>query len=376
MQTFGPELGIEMIAANRGIIAGQAGTGWQFWDEGNPIGNRSWAVFRFHSASMGKFDCMVFMVSGGSGVSNSPMNIGTNTAPFTVGNCHGNMGIAFGVHPSGSNTGSQDGPWNGSYSLTSASIGASGSTVSTTNPVWKLNDQQRGAFFPRANGLGGTFSGSRNYMANVQDDTGGQQTMPYRYHILLSEDSITTLIDPGNDQSYKVNHFGPYLVRSGVQAHAPYVFIHNGNVGNQPWGAFYSTKLGLTAGAINTIDGAIAHPDLISGSRNVGLVTYTVANIAISYTNFINAAAGGGAWEKYPVWASIGEGTDNAILGVIKHISMGFGMNNQSVSTISGTAAFGIPTPATNKMLIPWSGSAPGSYNGVRTGRNMNFDRD
>ncbi len=363
------DIGVEMIAANYGIVAGgQIGTGFQFWDQGNSPGQRAWAVFRFHSASMGKFDCMVFIATG-SGVTYSPMNIITNASSFNVGFERGDVGISFACHPSGSNTGSADGPWNGSYSLTSASIGVSGGNP---GPVWKLNDQQRGAFFPRANGVGGSFSGSRNYMSalNEAQTSGPAAVSPTRFHIICSEDSITTFCDHNSDLTYKINHFGPYLPRSGSTGqHSPYLFFTNGLGTNTAFGAFYPTTLGTLAGSLQGVDGAIAHPDLISGSRNLGIVNFSL-NQAIGYTNLVN----GGAFEKFPVWAAISEGLDTAILGVVKHVNQGFGMITNSVSAISGAAAFGAAGIAISKLIIPWSGSYPNTLTNVRTGRSMNFD--
>ncbi len=357
----GPELGIEMIAANYGI----AGNGLDFWDNPTNAGHRTWAVFRFHSASMGKFDMMVFTATGSS-VSYSPMNIATN-ANSNVSTTFGNVGISFACHPSGSNTGSQDGPWNGTYSLTSASIGASGSTVSAQNPVWKLNSQGRGAFFPRANGIGATFSASRNYMCDVIEDAGTQN--PLFAHIIITEDSFTTLIDNTRNGDYKINHFGPYIPRSGsVPCHSPYVFFTNGSQGVVPW-TLYTSLLGVFAGTRTGVDGCVACPELMSGSKFVGFMVPTV-DVTISYNQFINS----GSFERFPVHVIVSEGTDNGIIGVLKHLQYGLNMATNTVSNVSGTAAFGTTTVSTAKVLIPWSGSHPGFQTTIRTGRTMNFD--
>lgn len=372
----GPELGIEMIAANRGIVGGSTGTGFQFWDEGNPIGNRAWAVFRFHSASYGKFDCMIFGGSGSSGVAFGSMLIGGNTAPFGGSdNSQGNMGFAFGIHPSGSNTGSQDGPWNGEhFNLTSASIGQSGSAVSTNNPVWKLNSQNKGAIFPRSNGLLGTHSGSRNNMTNAIDPAGGRQGVPWIYHIILTEDSITTILNQTADLNYKIYHFGPYIPRSGVNVDASYIYFTNANGPSSPFGAFWNTVLGSLTGPQQINDGAVCHPNLISGSQTMGLVVYGGLNVLINTNNCL--PDGFSNYEKFPVFVAYANSTTSqyGILGQLKHLNHGWGMPTNTVSSISGSAAFGTSTPQADKLIIPWSGSYPGSLRGVRTGRSMNFD--
>jgi hypothetical protein len=101
----------------------------------------------------------------------------------------------------------------------------------------------------------------------------------------------------------------------------------------------------------------------------MGFVTLGGMTTDLFYTNFVNS----GSFEKIPVWAAISEGSDVAILGLVKHLSYGYGMATNSVSTVSGSAAFGNATPLSIKLLVPWSGSYPG-YLRVRTGRTMNFD--
>jgi hypothetical protein len=361
------DIGVEMIAANYGVN----GTGFTFWDQGTiGAGHRSWAVFRFHSASMGKFDCMVFVATGSS-VSNDPMRPGS-FASTLAGSGRGNVGIAFACHPSGSNTGSADGPWNGSYSLTSASIGISGAFggIGNSNPVWKLNSEGKGAFFPRSLQTAGTYSGSRNYMSLLHEDSVTQT--PLRAHIIVSEDSLTILTDASADTSYRVTHFGSYTPRAGITPYpeAPYVMISNGGQGNSPWGNTWTTTNGvITSPGATSIDGACAHPTLLSGSRLYGLALVLVNN-TIAYNNFVN----NGAYERFPIWVVISEGSDNGFLGTLNHLSYGFGMASQTVTPTSSSAAFGTATAASGKILIPWSGSQPGFLNGVRTGRAMNFD--
>jgi len=350
------DLGIEMIAANYGV----AGTGFTFWDQGTiGAGHRAFAIFRFHSASMGKFDCMVFVATG-SVVSNGPMRP-AGWATTNTSTARGNLGFSFASHPSGSNTGSADGPWNGTYSLTSASIG---------DPVWKLTPDGKGSFFPRSLSHGGTYSGSRNYMSIVNDNS--TTIVPLRYHVIASEDSLTVLTDSLADGNYRVIHFGSYAPRPGITPYpeSPYVMISNGGAGNSPWGNTWTTTNGLaTSPSVDTIDGAIAHPTLTSGSRLYG-VAQVLVNSTIGYNNFVNS----GSYERFPMWVVLSEGIDNGILGTINHLNYGIGMATHTVTPTSSSAAFGTSTATAGKILIPWSGSQPGFQNGIRTGRTMSFD--
>jgi hypothetical protein len=376
IQQAGPELGIEIIAANYGA----GGTGFQFWDQGTPPGPRTWIVARFHSASFGKFDMLLYHVSASSGGTFGGVVMSQQTTSFAGTNyLYGGLGVSFACHPSGSNTGSADGPWNGSYSLTSATLGLGTAGLSATNPLWKTTANGKAAFFPRSNGIAGTYSASRNYLATLNEDGNGVSTdaafLPARYHILLSEDSFTFLVDHANDSSYKVTHFGPYYPRSGATPNpeSPYYMFTNSVSSVSPVGGFYTTLIGQTAGVgggTATPDGAVAHPSLLSGALIFGHVTIGgLASIA-SYTNFLNS----GSYEKIPLWVAISEGTNNGILGLAKHIAWGYGMNNHTVSYTSASAAFGLAGASSVKIIIPWSGSAPGTNWQHRTGRPMNFD--
>ena len=342
----GPGLGIEMIAGNYGQGAGSVGAGWNYWNEGDHPGQRAWACYRFHSASYGKFDFLVYVVSGSS-LSSAPMNIGGSAvSPL--------LGYSFAAHPSGSNVTLTDGPWNGDHTIGSASIG---------NPVWKTTSSGSLVVFPRPNGYLGTYSASRNYM--LRDNAAGG-TAPVRQHMLLTQDSFTMLSDWTIDSEYMIMHFGPLLLRSGVNAEAPYFMYSNGN-SSAPIQT-YTSILGTLAGSAN-MDGGVAHPKLVSGSKFAAAVIPT-ADSTISYNAFIST----GSFEKYPIWMAIKEAEAQGILGTLKHLAVGYGMPTMGVSTLSSSAAFGSTTLSAIKVIVPWSGSAPNTTTLTRGGRTMDFD--
>lgn len=348
------DLGIEMLAWR----FGNGGSDWAFWDEPGATGPNSFACFRFHSASFGKFDCLIYEQTGslyGSHtgslyIDNQNINYGT---PYTT------VGIAFAVHPSGSNTTLTDGPWNGTYG---------GDADIDTSLIWKLNSSGKGAFFPRTNGITGANSGSRDNLVGV----GYNGTAPVRMHTILSEDSITIVSDDSNNGSQKVIHFGPYTPRSGSTPYpeSPYFFFTNGRDDGsyQPWGAFYGSTLGSLSRVDATPVGAVSHPDLLTGSRIMALVVVGT-NQTMAYNNFVLS----GSFDNYPVWVAVREGTESGILGQVKHLSHGVGMNVNSVSTLSSSAAFGRTTLDDAKVLVPWSGDAPNTTATVRTGRNFSI---
>ncbi len=344
----GPGLGIEMIAGNYGQPAGSTGAGWNYWDEGPHPGHRAWACYRFHSASYGKFDMLVHVVTG-SGFLSSPMNIGGGTQ-FSP-----QLGYSFACHPSGSNVTLADGPWNGGTTIGSASIGS---------PVWKTTSSGKLAVFPRPNGYLGTYSASRNMM--IDDTKAGGGGGIVRQHMLLSEDSFTILTDWGLDSQYQVVHFGPVILRSGVLADSPYFLYSNGNSATPI--VTYTSIIGTLAGNASN-DGGVAHPNLLSGTRFATAVIPT-ADSTISYNSFIST----GSFEKYPIWIAIKENEAQGILGTLKHLSVGYGMPTMGVSTLSASAAFGSTTLSAIKLIIPWSGSAPNTTALTRGGRTMDFD--
>ena len=357
------DLGIEMISANYGI----SGQGFGFWDSNSPSGRRGWACFRFHSASLGKFDCLVFQMTGSNNESfgNPVRLVGQSTTnqylyPGTF------LGISFASHPSGSNTTQSDGPWNGDYSLTSGTIG---------NPLWKVNSSGKAAFFPRENGVLGVLSGSRAYLDPIlsPDIRSDVPSYPIRLHVITSEDSLTIVSDMSNNGTHKVLHFGSYTPRVGMTPtpDSPYFMFMNSTDNSVPIPNFYSTAVGSRDGASSSTqalaDGGIAHPDISSGSKSVSFASLNITQ-TIGYNSYVNS----GSFEIGNLFPVINEphgfyGT----LGVANHIKYAVGPVNRSVSENSSSAVFGRDTLSEAKFVVPWSGDAPNTTGLVRTGRNF-----
>lgn len=350
-----PDLGIEMLAWNYG----SGGTGWDFWDQPNPPASGSFACFRFHSASLGKFDCLVYANTGSNPDHTGSVRICEQGDGYSQDYCYYQVGIAFASHPSGSvpdvypYTG---GPWNGSYGV--------GADIETTGPIWKLNASGKGAFFPRPNGKFGQLSGSRSSLQGI----GGENMSVSYSHFILSEDSVTILVDDDTSGNARVVHFGPYNPRSGSNPESPYL-LWCGPDNASPWVHFYGNQIGSTTLVNgNTSQGAIAHPNLLSGALKLSwsAMAHDSTN---GYNNFINS----GSFEKFPIWAMVNEGAERGILGTLKHINLGIGMNSLTVSTLSSSAAFGRNIINESKVLVPWDGVPPQSSSPNRTGRNFSI---
>ena len=352
------DLGIEMIAWDYG----DGGTGWNFWDEDGPTGHGAFACFRFHSASLGSFDCLVYAVTGSSVSFTGSLKIDTSSASdgyYT----NRNVGIAFACHPSGTVTGtfqSTLGPWSGGY--------GEGADIQTLTPMWKTGSNGKGAFFPRPNSKFGQNETDRSALTGM-----GAITMNNsRAHFVVSEDSLTVVVQPefGTDDDHKVIHFGSYTPRSGVVADSPYLMWSNGNEDTyNTFDAGWPTGHGSKTRVDNTPQGGIAHPDVSNGVKSFSWVHNYGLDIYNGYNDYINS----GSFEKFPTWVALNEAPQRGILGVLNHIYLGVGMSNKSVDTLSSSVCFGSNTLASGKWIMPWSGSAPGTLTNTRTGRTFSI---
>jgi hypothetical protein len=350
-----PDLGIEMLGWNYGT----GGTDWKFWDEDGHTGHYAFACFRFHSASLGKFDCLVYAVTGSSISHTGSVYVDSNNSTDS-NSSYSSVGIAFACHPSGSVTNTYPdtaGPWDGGY--------GAGTWIQTTTALWKTKVNGKGAFFPRPNGKFGANADNRAALQGI----GGYQMSPSRAHFVLSEDSVTILTDAGVDGDCRMMHFGPYTPRSGVLAESPYVMWSSGDEDNySPWVHGWTSTIGNISRQNNAYQGGLAHPNLNEGVKNFANIFISVDQY-VGYNDYVNS----GSWEKFPMLTAIAEGSDKAILGQLKHLYMGQGMVNYSVNTTSSSAAFGRSTLNEAKALVPWDGAAPGTLGATRTGRNFSI---
>lgn len=348
-----PDLGIEMLAWNYGV----GGTDWKFWDEEGATGDGAFACFRFHSASQGSFDCFIYENTGSAYTGSVYVDTTTNATSDT--NCYRTVGISFACHPSGTVANTMqntEGPWNGGY--------GEGAWVQTSSEIWKTTAGCKGAFFPRPNGRYGASSGSRAALTGL----GGDNMNQSRSHFIVSEDSLTILSDSGLDTNTRIIHFGPYTPRSGVLCDSPYVMWASLYTGADPWSGAYDTVIGNRSRVDGGIQGAMAHPNLLSGATTFSW-SFLAHDLNNGYNNFINS----GSYEKFPTWIVMNEYPTRGILGTLKHLNSGIGMVNLSVSTTSSSAAIGQNVVNSLKVLVPWDGDPPETTAQVRTGRNFSI---
>jgi hypothetical protein len=288
------------------------------------------------------------------------LNFSGQVAAFSANK--GQVAVSFAAHPSGSISV----PWNGSTgSFSSGTIGS---------PVWKGDATGKIGVFPRNNvlfnGLGSA-STQRNYLATIADENySGQFT---RSHFIATEDSFTICTDSLVTEQYNIIHFGSYTVRSGTVVDLPYAMIRN----DQGSAVVQNTSVyGITT-AVGTYtpiarDGGIAHPTLsASGTRQLAIMTVGGSNI----DNFVggwNFFVNSGSYDQLPLWVAMREAPgDFGILGTMNNIWCAFGIDTHTISPTSGTACFsGLAGINHAKFLTQWTGSAPGSSNPGRDGRD------
>lgn len=335
-------LGIRTVEVNRGLN----GRGLNYFDTSEPVGVRSWAVFRFLSASQGQFDLVISYTTGST--TSIPFNISTTTSDGTSGL----VGISFASHPSGSLTV----PWNGSSgSFTSGTVGT---------PVFKTDASGRLAVWPRANGPGGTYATNKQFQTKVASQI---STAPCRQHIILTENSFTVLHDnAANSTNYKILHFGPITPRSGILMDSPYCMFQLDTYGAAP--SFFPTTIGpAVAASTTTNEGGIAHPTLTNGVRTAAFhgIGQAGTQTSIDYLNTMLSSS----YEVLPYYAGIKDGSDAGILGTFVNVSIVYGTPAPTVNPASSSVVIGSSTPLTQKFVLPWAGPSPGYSSTSRSGR-------
>src|SRR5579863_358179 len=379
--SFAQSLGIYLVAANWQGGTGGAGQGLGFWDgspgtneplgpNGNGPSRFTWAVFRWPNAPRGSFD-MLIAIASGSGQSLSPFDFSQNTGTvFGANNSFGIIGWACATFPSSSTTtGSNAYPWGGNNNIGNGTL---------ASPVWRTGPNGGLAVFPRVNSADGTNGSTRNFLVEMHDDNNSNFTLPMRMHIIITEGSFTCVQDYGLINDYRFFHFGSYNPRPGLVVDSPYFMIAGKLLPatNNIVQLYNALTYGGTSGQNFNVggDGGIAVPVLLSGSKNVALVTIANQNVDVnigSFNSWINSGSGGG-YDLLPAYVCMQyTGIFNGIMGVADYFNFGYGMVAGVVNQASSTVAFGQSGGTSLKVVLPWSGSSPGTLNNVRTGRDF-----
>lgn len=370
--SFCQDLGIQLIAGNRGQ-APVGSTYFGYWDESNATGPRTFAVFRFLSASQGPFECMIWACSGSAQTPNpmSPSGVTVTTAMGTTTSTDAAVGISFACHVSGSITS----PWNGGTSLTSASIGS---------PVWQTGSFGELSVFPRQNAIGGSNAATRNYLQLIHSDNitaNIDMATQIRMHIIASENSLSIIRTPSANSAV-ITTFGAFSPRFGSAYGSPYFMFTNGGLTtaalNLPAYVVNTTVFGTTTAnlrtAVTNYDGGISHPYMTAGSGTLAGTLYTLSGQTDTVTpGGVNQFVNSGTYEILPLWVGIRESPFYGLLGSVEHMYAGFGMTQNSLTPTSSSIAVGSVLANGVKLIFPWSGSFPAAGGTDRSGRDWSL---
>lgn len=397
-----------------------AGSGMNYWDETNPVGNHAWAAFEFTKGSPAFWvtiqwggsavsangvggenywaDVNAFGQSGSIGTIGVPY-LDTSAGSFSANSLltssatkFGGVGIAVGMMNDGSS------PWNG----TTVNSG----TDTKGKPAWAPNAM----VWPRASNDRGLFSANRELMfgllweQNVAFKTWGgipgvqlkltntgfiagnvptYDQSDILYHTIIEEDKICILSDMMGCGHYNLFYFGPYTPYQ-TGSIAPRIalskFVNNNDdapiltVGtNRVYGGFdmgfmYSGNQydDQTMGETSYFQGGVSHP-LSATVVGVSIDTIPYNSIFDNPRRYQSEAVA--PWLLTNPIVYMNEYPERrALLGEITWFSLTTNCRSHSLFNTGTLAAFGNPEMGSYKVIVPWfTGSIPGIY-GTRRG--------
>ena len=358
--TYAIDSGVERIAYH----TGSTGTGLNWWDMPNPVGNNAWAVYRFASASV-PFYMMTQWSNGtfgtGSGAPGVLMGSNTNWQDPNGGG----IGFSIAVREDGGN------PWNGTTNN-------NGRDTKGT-PVW-VDGGSRLFVFPRSNNAGGNhFTNKENCIGFLYNKTGDATSIKYsgaRIHYLLDENNFLALGDINYDGSYTMFYYGKYDRRPDITSSLPpHVCISTADQVNTPLPQYgVSIIYGSTSGSNPTQEGGIIYP--LPGAPGV---PYGVRGCSLDLMpNFLgdqrfhpNSGFYEAKYDTYPMMVGLNEAPTFGFLGRMSFFHMCFGLPSHATDVNRLRAVFGNATHATIKMVVPWDGTSSPGQSADRYGRQF-----
>lgn len=360
--SFGQSLGAQRIAYNTGSRNPASspnfstGSGADYWETTNKLGDNAWSVWKFSSASVPFY--MLMQVSIASNWQSSP---GSDGAPATISanTTIPGIGIGFAMRADGGN------PWNGA----TGNAGAD----SKNYQVWTSGSSQL-FVWPRSNSFGGTHATQmQNLIPMIWagggfNSTGGP-SVGSRMHVVADFENFAVAYDDGGDNTYNILHFGRYTPRSGSGATVPYIMVMTGNGRqvNDPCITIGSTAYGSTSG--NGLDeGGVAHPTILtSGTRSA---VFSGLNEFWSTTHSPSNVLGNTVYDEFPILCGIDESPWFAYIGQLDYnfIRWVYGVNSMDVNPQLTRVAVGNAAQYSAKVTIPWDGLTIPGTNSSRSG--------
>jgi hypothetical protein len=399
--------GIKLIANNFGSVPG---SGFNYWNQTNPVGNNAWSVFCFTSASIPFYMLLQFGTSSigsseGGVIGQPPGNPGSATNNASNYTQNGGVGIQFAMRSDGGN------PWTG----TTGALGAD----TKSNPVWTTGsnyfDPAAAFVWPRCNSVSGSgavtlTSGSRAVCLTIapQAYMNGINASGMRLHLACNFDNIAIARDMFSTVgNYNYMWFGKYTTFTGswpqnsssVAPAVPYAMLWRELENASPTIAVGTANVYGSTSGDSEREGGIAHP-FLSGqvvgcsvdapanlmAFNAGYQPNTMYSTPLTYDEFpmvlyineVLAPDRGGSTPPLPPGALMGQ-TDYLRFNYGLFVGdIGSGSNGVTADASVGSLRIVLgssPTTANvSKYSFPWSQNikdsflSGGSGSGSRTG--------
>ena len=347
---------VELVALNTGSSAG----GTNYWNEGGPMGENAWVVWRVRSGSVGT-----------SGVSSrravdyyvlfqwaDAVNFGTT--PGNPGLLNNSTGDGVGYQVAWRDDGLS--PW-------------AGTTLANGNDVKAAQVWQSGSssihVFPRSNSPGGLHNNARENCALMFDFSAGSTA--YRYHFLHDRDSFFAIYDSGDNLGYNGFHihgtFEPltgFVTTSGGNAQMPMVAITDSSTAL----ISLTTAYGSVTGSQSS-EGGIAGPRMTTGATVRDVKTDRYSNNLMNNTSFQpNPQFVASRYDEFKIPVIVSETPDFGLAGFLDMIGEVYNASVHDITSGGLKAVLGQTAGAAVEFIVPWSGSAPGGGS-TRQGRQF-----
>lgn len=344
--------GVQLYASNNGLNFG--GTGNDYPDTANYVGNNAWSVFKWSQANT-PFYVLVQYGTGTFGA--SPGNPGMYSKPNndTTTYNNGGVGVQIAMRPDGSS------PWNGTSN-------ADGSDTKS-DPVWIDNGNNELYVWPRPNGISSSNSTKKELCLSIASQY-NVNAGKNRMNVILDKENVAFNLDSlGNAGSYECLWFGRYNQYSSsysastvMSISCPYAMTWNYFETNvDPLYPSGSNNVFGTLNPSGTLEGGVAHPDPKKGVVGVSVDTintmFTLGGASGKHPNYK------GDYVALPLQIFMNEtiGPDNCmgLLGqssdFIRYI---YGCATGDTSMDKLWCVFGGTTTTANssKLLFPWDG--------------------
>lgn len=344
-----------------GQIAGT--TGFNYHDQAYPFSENSWAVFKMPSGTLADgstsaraVDIYVLFQWAYNNSFNYPAVANQGGGfPGSINGNTGLSGLAMQViwRDDGKN------PWNGSTNADGSDIKGSPVWTAVTGGITTLRT------LPRSNTTGGS------YVTTVENCAAFAFYSPsagsnYRYHFIADRDNFFFFEDDTDNNSY--DQFMAWGLVNPIQG------ITTGSAGNAPMCMYMiadaltdtlaskfivANTYGSTVGN-NSFEGGLVGVQSRMTAPVRGCRTDRYSNNILSNTSlepnpeFVSAS-----FDLCRIPVMLFESPDFGLVGFLDNIYETFNANANTVNSSSTLAIFGVPGQV--QIVVPWSGSSPGT---------------